>query len=128
MFAGIASVFAAWAGAFVQSQLFPKTSAAQAQPVEILLADLPVGVSKQITFAGAPAIVTRSQDGVLALSMVCTHLGCLVQWDSGKRQFHCPCHDGKFDEFGDVISGPPPLPLERLTAKLVGDKIIIGGT
>ena len=121
-----AAIAAAWAGTFIQSKFFPPASAAQATPVEIPLAELPVGASKQITYAGAPALVTRSQDGVLALSLVCTHLGCIVQWQSAQRQFHCPCHDGLFDEFGDVVSGPPPLPLERLTVKRLADKIVVG--
>lgn len=128
IFTGLASVAAAWLGALVQSILFPPTTAAQAMPVDITLKDLPVGASKQITYAGAPALVTRSQDGVLALSLICTHLGCTVQWNSAKKQFHCPCHDGEFDEFGYVIAGPPPLPLERLPVKMLADKIIVGET
>ncbi|MBI4789152.1 MAG: Rieske 2Fe-2S domain-containing protein [Chloroflexi bacterium] len=126
IFTGMLSVAAAWAGALAQSILFPRASAAQAAPVELAPTELPVGAAKQITYAGAPALVTRSQDGVLALSLVCTHLGCHVQWDAAKRQFYCPCHDGKFDEFGDVVAGPPPLPLERLPVKVLPNKIIVG--
>ncbi len=126
IFTGAAAIVAAWLGAWFQSRLFPPTTIAQATPVEIALADLPVGASKQVTYAGAPALVMRSQDGVLALSLVCTHLGCIVQWQPGNNQFYCPCHDGKYDAFGDVVSGPPPLPLERLTVKLAGDKIVVG--
>ncbi len=126
LFAGIGSVVAAWLGALVQSILFPPTSSAQATPVEIPLAELPVGATKQITYAGAPALVRRSQDGVLALSLICTHAGCTVQWQSSTGQFRCPCHDGKFDEFGDVVGGPPPLPLERLTVKTLPDRIVVG--
>ena len=128
IFTGIASVAAAWLGALVQSKLFPPPTVAEATPVEIALTDLPVGGSKETTYAGAPALVTRSQDGVLALSLICTHLGCTVQWDGAKKQFHCPCHDGKFDEFGDVVAGPPPLPLERLPVKMLADKIVVGET
>lgn len=126
IFAGILSVGAAWAGALVQSLLFPRASTATAAPVELALAELQVGGARQIQYAGSPALVMRSQDGVLALSLVCTHLGCKVTWDAGKRQFHCPCHDGRFDEFGDVIAGPPPLPLERLSVRTRGERIIIG--
>ncbi len=122
-----AAVLAAWGGALLQSVLFPKTSVEQAKPVDIPLGELPVGASKQITYAGAPALVMRSQDGVLALSLVCTHLGCQVKWDPAQRVFHCPCHDGKFDEFGDVIAGPPPLPLERLMVKSMPDRLVVGG-
>ncbi len=124
---GAAAVVAAWGGALLQSILFPKTSAAQAKPVEIALGDLPVGGAKQITYAGAPALVMRSQDGVVALSLICTHLGCQVKWDPAQRIFRCPCHDGRFDEFGDVIAGPPPLPLERLTVRSMPDRVIVGG-
>ena len=128
IFTGIASVAAAWLGTLVQSILFPPATVAEATPVDIALDDLPVGASKQITYAGAPALVTRSPDGVLALSLICTHLGCTVQWNSAKKQFHCPCHDGEFDEFGDVVAGPPPLPLERLPVKTLADKIVVGET
>ena len=128
IFTGIASVAAAWLGALVQSILFPPAIAAEAVPVEIALKDLPVGATKLITYAGAPAMVRRSQDGVLALSLICTHLGCTVQWNSAEKQFHCPCHDGEFDEYGYVIAGPPPLPLERLPVKMLADKIVVGET
>ncbi len=123
---GLGAVGAAWAGTLVQSVLFPSGTGAEATPVEIALADVPVGATKQITYAGAPALVMRSQDGILALSLVCTHMGCLVQWQAGNRQFYCPCHDGKYDEFGNVAGGPPPLPLERLPVKTMGDRIVVG--
>lgn len=128
IFTGFAGIAAAWAGTLVQSILFPPAQPASAKPVQIALSDLSVGASKTVTYAGAPARVTRSQDGVLALSLICTHLGCTVQWDEANQEFQCPCHDGKFDQFGDVISGPPPLPLERLSVKVQGDQILVGDT
>jgi Rieske Fe-S protein len=123
---GILSVAAAWLGALVQSWLFPRASTAATVPIELALADVPVGGTRQVEYAGAPTLVMRSEDSVLALSLICTHLGCQVKWDAGKRQFRCPCHDGMFDEFGAVIAGPPPLPLERLAVKTQGDQIIVG--
>ncbi len=126
IFTGVLAVGAAWVGALVQSLLFPRASLSAVVPVELALADLPVGGARQIQYAGSPALVMRSQDGILAFSQVCTHLGCQVTWDAGNRQFNCPCHDGRFDEFGDVIAGPPPLPLERLSVKTIGEKILIG--
>ncbi len=122
---GGTALAAAWAGALIQSRLF-STAAVETKPVEIPLSSLPVGGTTQVTYAGAPVLVSRSEDGVLALSLVCTHLGCIVQWDAAKRVLHCPCHDGYYDEFGDVVSGPPPLPLERLAVKVSADKITIG--
>jgi cytochrome b6-f complex iron-sulfur subunit len=124
---GSAALAAAWLGGLIQSSAFSAASV-EARPVEVMFSALPVGGTTQITFAGGQVLVSRSEDGVLALSMTCTHLGCTVQWDAAKRVLHCPCHDGYFDEFGDVISGPPPLPLERLPVKLLPDRVIIGET
>ncbi|GGK24731.1 menaquinol-cytochrome C reductase iron-sulfur subunit [Caldalkalibacillus thermarum] len=48
---------------------------------------------------------------VQALSPVCTHLGCTVQWDTHDdypNHFFCPCHDGLYDENGINIPGTPP--------------------
>jgi cytochrome b6-f complex iron-sulfur subunit len=116
---------AGWAGFLVQGRLFP-TAQAEARPVEIPLAELPVGGSKPIAYEGRPALVMRTAEGVTALSLICTHLGCTVRWQEGKQQFYCPCHDGRFDRDGDVIAGPPPIPLERLPVKVFPDKVIVG--
>ena len=46
-------------------------------------------------------------DEVLALSSVCPHLGCRVQWEANNDRFFCPCHNGVFDANGRATSGPP---------------------
>jgi Rieske Fe-S protein len=55
-------------------------------------------------------IQRKGSDKVLAISAGCTHLGCIVTWDEGQQIFKCPCHDGRFDAEGNVLSGPPPAP------------------
>lgn len=58
----------------------------------------------------------RESEQIIALSAVCTHMGCLVQWQHADRQFHCPCHDGIFAASGVEVVAPgthrslPPLP------------------
>src|ERR1700686_1135948 len=37
---------------------------------------------------------------VIAVSAACTHMGCIVQWQSSDKKFHCPCHGGVFSEYG----------------------------
>lgn len=63
------------------------------------------------------AFVRRTAAGLVAISSVCTHLGCRVGWDGPSGRFTCPCHDGHFDRDGNVMSGPPPRPLPRLDVK-----------
>ncbi len=97
------------------------------QPVEVDVGDIPVGGTKEILYGNDPAIVMRSSDEIRVLSLVCTHLGCIVKWRSEDRTFRCPCHAGTFDENGRVTGGPPPAPLERFAFKQAGDKIVVGG-
>ena len=89
--------------------------------------DIPVGEAKDIVFNDTPAVVINRPDkGYIALSRICTHLGCLVDYQKDKNRLLCPCHGGTYDLAGNVTSGPPPKPLQQLPLKLEGDSIIIG--
>jgi cytochrome b6-f complex iron-sulfur subunit len=125
----LAALGATWLGLFVQSRLFPpQTSTQEAQPVALSLTELPVGGAKTILYGGNPVIVLHTAESVRAYSLVCTHLGCLVQWQAGEMEFYCPCHEGRFDQFGEVIAGPPPVPLEQIPVSVDGDQVIVGET
>ena len=52
-------------------------------------------------------------EGMYALSTVCTHLGCIPNWQSGDQKFKCPCHGSGFRASGMHFEGPAPRPLER---------------
>jgi Rieske Fe-S protein len=123
---GLATLGAAWAGAFVQSRLFPVAATGDTTPVVFPLAELPVGGARQITFAGLPVIVLRTGESLRAFSLICTHLGCQVAWLPAEQGFHCGCHDGRFDQFGEVTGGPPPVPLESFVVRVEGGQVIVG--
>lgn len=53
------------------------------------------------------------EEGLFAISAVCTHLGCLVS-SNGDAGFFCPCHGSRFDARGKVTGGPAPKPLMYL--------------
>lgn len=124
---GLLTVGAGWMGTWLQSRLFPTTDTTQeAVPVSFPLSELPVGGTKLITYSGVSVLVLRTKESLRAFSLVCTHLGCIVQWQKDKNEFYCPCHDGRFDEFGDVLAGPPPIPLEQFPVNVDGDTVIVG--
>ncbi|MGE3982576.1 MAG: (2Fe-2S)-binding protein [Dehalococcoidia bacterium] len=51
--------------------------------------------------------VYRDAKGKLhELSAVCTHLGCIVHWNTPEQTWDCPCHGSRFDKFGKVVNGP----------------------
>jgi Rieske Fe-S protein len=56
----------------------------------------------------------RRDDGTLvAVSPVCTHLGCQVNWNTAERSWDCPCHGSRFSPDGDVLQGPAVHRLEH---------------
>ena len=72
------------------------------------------------------AYVKRVKDDeVIAISATCTHLGCIVTWDNEEQIFKCPCHDGRYNPEGQVISGPPPAPLRRHKTKIEDGRILL---
>lgn len=59
-------------------------------------------------------IVNRDRPKIetYALNAECTHLGCVVPWDSMQSKFVCPCHGSQYDSIGRVLRGPAPGPLK----------------
>lgn len=95
--------------------------------VTIPLAEIPDSGAKFFEFQGRAAVlVRRKTGGFSALSAVCTHLGCIVQWKKETDDFLCPCHGGRFTVEGAVIAGPPPRPLAKLPITVTRDSVIIG--
>lgn len=106
--------------------LWPAARGGGAEKVEVEGAQsMAVGQARTIQVGSLAVIVVRKRTGFEAYSASCTHLGCLVKWDAGKKQFLCPCHAATFDENGKVVSGPPPAPLPQLKVKEVGEKVFV---
>jgi menaquinol-cytochrome c reductase iron-sulfur subunit len=63
-------------------------------------------------------VVRRSETEVWVFSDICTHLGCRVTWHTDQEHYISPCHDGHFDIVGNVVSGPPPRPLDEYVTKV----------
>ncbi len=129
---GIIAAAAAWPLARLAMRKTPWTPPVFVDAV--MLADMPeVGVKMvdlSLTKGGRPdarVFVKRTPDGsIIALSAVCSHLGCIVNYDRLKDQFVCPCHGGRYDGNGKNISGPPPAPLARLPVRIAGAYIQVG--
>jgi len=89
--------------------------------------DFPAGQGKVLPVNDKPVIVVNTtQGGLKAYAAICTHLGCIVEWDQPRQCILCPCHDGRFNAVnGAVISGPPPAPLPALPVTVEGDTVYV---
>jgi Rieske Fe-S protein len=77
-------------------------------------ADVPAGEARVIRSGTERTGVYRDTDGGLhAVSMRCTHLGCLVRFNAAETSWDCPCHGSRFDVDGGVLEGPAVDPLAR---------------
>ncbi len=82
--------------------------------------------AKLFKFGSAPALLINTAEGDLrAFSAICTHLTCTVRYESDTGTLLCPCHNGRFDLAGNVISGPPPRPLDAFEVEVSGDEIFV---
>lgn len=68
----------------------------------------PVGTVRKLE--DRSVFIFSDDDGIYAISAICTHLGCIVS--PAEWGFQCPCHGSQFNENGKVIGGPAPRPLE----------------
>ena len=69
--------------------------------------------------------IVRNEEGIYALSTVCTHLGCTPNWLEVEQKYKCPCHGSGFRKTGMNFEGPAPRPLERHSIFLADDGQII---
>ncbi len=109
--------------------VLPSRSAGGGAPNSVTAAkagELPPNTAKVFKFGSSAAILVNTADGKLvALSGVCTHLTCTVRFDAETETLFCPCHNGRFDLGGNVLSGPPPRPLETYAVEVSGADIVV---
>lgn len=89
--------------------------------------DLAVGQSLEFTSsAGISAILFRSsEEKVYALSRICTHEGCSVDFDMNQNRLICPCHGANYEASdGSVISGPTTKSLAKIKVEIQGQDIV----
>ena len=88
--------------------------------------DLKPNGSKIFRFGNRPALLLMTAEGEYrALSAVCTHLSCTVQYRNDLHEIWFACHNGLYDLAGRNLSGPPPRPLESYTVHLRGGEIVV---
>ncbi|KAJ4980318.1 hypothetical protein NE237_031155 [Protea cynaroides] len=76
---------------------------------------------------GDPTYLVVENDRTLAtygINAVCTHLGCVVPFNTAEKKFICPCHGSQYNNQGKVVRGPAPLSLALAHADIDDGKVI----
>jgi len=89
------------------------------------VADIPVGAVKHFQTEYIVGFIRHTAQGFSALSGVCTHMSCLLVWNTGARTFDCPCHGGRFNADGRAAASSPIAysPLPAIETKVEGDQV-----
>jgi glycine/D-amino acid oxidase-like deaminating enzyme/nitrite reductase/ring-hydroxylating ferredoxin subunit len=78
------------------------------------VADIPAGEGRIIRRGIHKIAAFKDEQGTVhECSAVCTHLKCIVDWNTAEKSWDCPCHGSRFDAYGQVISGPATADLEK---------------
>ena len=83
------------------------------------VSELPEKGSAPVNYPKVKLWLSNTDQGVMALYKVCTHLGCLYNWNSQEGKFICPCHGSQFQANGTYIQGPAPRSLDRFVVQAV---------
>jgi len=108
-----------------------KSSVTPSQPTTGLTIDLSSPANSALKTTGGFVlskgiyIICTAPDTYIALSSICTHQGCTVNFNSSSKQFNCPCHGGMFDISGKVLVGPPTSPLPTYSVTVDGNSLTV---
>ena len=79
------------------------------------VAEVKPSEGKILKINGKRMAVSRDANGNLSKrSAICTHMGCIVRWNSAETTWDCPCHGSRFRPDGTVISGPAETALAKV--------------
>lgn len=95
-------------------------------PVKVdLYADKVDAWNRVVNVKIGSAWVMQREGQLVAMSTVCPHLGCAIDYDAEGGKFVCPCHDSFFSLDGAVQTGPSPRGMDGLEVKADGDLVAI---
>jgi len=79
------------------------------------LGDIKNGEGGVIEYKGKKIGVYKDKDGnIFAVKPVCTHLGCILNWNGADKTWDCPCHGSRFNYTGENLYDPAYKSLEKI--------------
>jgi len=122
--AGLGSAFLAVLGSIIGMARLPKPRVTPEASSIVRVGrpdEFPVGTTK--VFPEHKVRLMATSEGLAGISLICTHLGCIVK-ESGNG-YSCPCHGSFFGSDGEVKSGPAPRGLRWLSISQAPDGTLL---
>lgn len=95
-------------------------------PVKVdLYADKVDAWNRVVQVKVGSAWVQRRDGELVAMSTVCPHLGCAIDYDADNDKFLCPCHDSFFSRAGEVETGPSPRGMDTLEVQTEDEMVAV---
>jgi menaquinol-cytochrome c reductase iron-sulfur subunit len=123
---GMTAVAAAGLGTGVTAVRFLQPEVLFEAPTRVRIGrpeDIPAGTL--VVLPELRVYVMRAAAGFVAMTAVCTHLGCLTRYEAENDVIFCPCHGSRFSTDGAVVNGPAPVPLPRLALTLDNGVLVV---
>lgn len=105
------------------------------------LSPMKAGELNTVQWRGKPIFIMKKEEGAkfsttrnitvagsdyTVMIGICTHLGCIPDFNKNKKLFKCACHGGEFDLNGVNSFGPPPRPMDIPPFTIEGTKLTLG--
>jgi nitrite reductase/ring-hydroxylating ferredoxin subunit len=91
-------------------------------------AGVPPGAARRFSSGGVDGYLLNEGGRVYALSAICTHMGCHIDWHAAHERFGCLCHGAAFSRHGHVVAGIPPARLPAIAVRVHRGRIYAWGT
>ena len=97
--------------------------------------DLGDAANQELTTTGGAMLVDIASDTVIvirvsatdvaAVSAICSHAGCSMNYNASQALIDCPCHGSQFSTTGQVLRGPASRPVKAYHAALTNNTVTI---
>jgi Rieske Fe-S protein len=79
------------------------------------LKDLKNGEAKLVKYEDQDIAVYKDENGKIhSVSPSCTHINCMVAWNTSEKIWECPCHGSRFNEDGEMYTAPARKDLQKI--------------
>ena len=110
----------------VGAYLVPPAERGASGPIQVARStEIAEGAAKAVKVGAINVLIIRTGGKLVAVNPKCTHLGCLVKWESKTLKIKCPCHSATFEADGTKPTTPADRPLPSFPVTEADNKVVV---